>query len=153
MIIAKNGFVRYDEFRNAVYKISSNRRGTTIDTISIWIGTYLFTDCDNYKKHTRMLSRKLNNFFNKHSKDGYYKPKFLLIEHLPDSLRLNGKGYISYEPFLFLEERYTRDFVHPYIESLFQQMDDEIFSERKDFIIKKAGKNKLLDESTNYHSI
>ncbi len=91
--------------------------------------------------------------FNKHSKDGYYKPKFLLIEHYPDSLKLNGKGYISFEPFLFLQEDYTREFVHSYVLSLFQEIDEQILCDTPEYIIRKAGKNKLVDQSTNYHSI
>jgi hypothetical protein len=153
MTIPKNGFHSFNDYNKAVYKISSNKRGRTIDTVSLWIGTYLFTNTEDYKSHTRKLSRKFNNFFSNHSKDGYYRDRFILIEHYPDSLKLNGKGYISFEPFLFLQEDYTREFVHSYVLSLFQEIDEQILCDTPEYIIRKAGKNKLLDQNTNYHSI
>jgi hypothetical protein len=142
----KNGFHIFNNYDKAVYKISSNRRGRTINTVSLWIGTYLISNPEDYKSHTRKLSRKFNHFFSRHSKDGYFRDKFILIEHYPDSLKLKGRGYISYEPFLFLQEDYTREFVHSYILTLFQEMDKEILCDESEFIIRKAGKSKKLED-------
>lgn len=142
---SKNGGINYTNYTNANFKIQTGKF-RLLKSVQVSAGGFLFCDFDYLNRTTRKTKRNIHNFFYKHSEDGYFHNKFLLIDHVPASIELKGKGYVFYEVFLFLQEKYTREFLYPYFETLFDKMDTTIFSPTEEYYFKKIGSHKKLME-------
>ena len=141
----KNGNTAFTNNKFAVYKIHSPKR-FNLKSSQISIGSFIFSNKEDINKQVRSLKITIKNYITKHSKDGYYYPKFLFIEHFPDSLFKTGKGYFYVEAYLFFQEEFTREFAYSYFEDLFQKMDKEIFGTIKNMTFKKVGNHKKVIE-------
>lgn len=115
-----NGFSNYDTLQ--FYIDFPKKRN--INSIQITFGGYVVGDLDSFNSEMRKYNREIRQYFNRKSKDGYYKNKFIVIDGFTDSLKRTGQGGIFNEVFLFLEETYHKKFVIDYFKTIFQELDD-----------------------------
>lgn len=116
-----NTFSNYDQIQIAID--FTNRSHKTKSLQIIFGGESIFNP-DTVKSDNRGFKYKLKKFFYDHSKDGYYKEKFLFIDGSTERMESKGRGLIFHEVFFFLEEEYDKLFVIDYFKGLFDELNE-----------------------------
>lgn len=136
-----NGFSNYDTIQ--FYVDFPKKR--SINTFQITFGGYVVGDMDSFFPEMRKYNRQIRQLFNRRSKDGYYKDKFIYIDGFSNNLKKTGQGGIFNEVFMFLEETYEKKFVIDYLKTLFEEVN-EFHREHKFFkFVKYKDRGKIKE--------
>lgn len=131
-IIGYNYFPAYDTFEAYVDYPHKN----PCKSAQLRFGGFAISEQQNVKRELTYLKKQIRATIHSHSKDGYYKPKFLFIDNTPETFEQLGKGKLFFEVFLFFEETYDKKFFSEYIPMVLEDIY-KIYSSNKTFEFKK----------------
>lgn len=115
-----NIFSNYDCVR---FYIDYDKKGHSVKSLQISWGGYAFFDESNLKNEIANYNIWIKRFFQKKSKDGYFKDRFIYINDLHKTIWTKNSGGIFPKVFLFLEEEYEKKFITDYLKTLFAEIN------------------------------
>lgn len=118
------GFNTFSNYDTIQFYLDFTSRKSFVESVQLTYGGYAFVNPYSYKIDLRNSRYKAKMLFNEHSKDGYYKEKFLFLDGTPQSMNIIFKGTIFHEVFFYLQEEYDKEFVIEYFKTLFPKIND-----------------------------
>lgn len=131
---------KFTTYESVYFTLHFDTRKTMKRSFNLGFGGIIESLTDTPQKSVRKLARELKHLFYQRSKDGYYKSKFIFLEHIPDSFKTTSKGIVYFETFCFLEDPCDRDFILDYIKTLLPEIEKVYKSNKQIKCLKYAKK-------------
>ena len=131
----KNRFTNYELFDISV----DFPRGRTIDNLQFSIGGMCSSKLDDIPRQYKVFKHQFKQLLYRRSKDGYYSKNFHFIPKISEVYQKHGDGLVYMDVFLFLEEKYDKQFVIDYLITLFDDFD-QFYKSNKFFKFRKYAK-------------
>lgn len=117
----RNGTNRIESYDLFNINIDFPKRAM-MNKIQFSINCHMSSDVEEFRNQFRRLKHSFKQLIYNSSKDGYYKKDYCFISKVSDVYELKGKGLLTFELFLYLEETYERKFILDYLLTLFNKI-------------------------------